>query len=453
MSDTARSKRLLEGAGEKKCAALFLRYFEAVAKRNEYWNKWITSECWISIILDCYNVPESLQFTAGDLNNAIGRNVVYKANNLAVTSMSNDKGIYMSRRKPKNCKPITAYYVTKPKTKPQKAGGNTEWFDVLVESQPRATNTRQNPVLKRSLPIESAPTKTSAPARKKKKGGIATRSSNTDTVIDLTRNKETGQFQVETVDEDKEKENKPSQPDPLATIPLSQRIAEQDWWDAPEAYQHFADKKRRIGPDAEMMTAIEYAEERIERLKQGFSSPQGWKLVLDDLDARDICTSHDIYGIQMKCKYLSLALRNALRDMGVGHTWEQCCKDAITDISNFEGLNHITSARTIMTWHIQFRASDECFPNPKFHTRYGKAALPPLLEQYPELKQSLVQYATSNLDVLSAELLLAWLHDTALPALLIERRKELEKPTLSMAELLKECRLTKLSIPTIYRWM
>jgi hypothetical protein len=82
-----------------------------------------------------------------------------------------------------------------------------------------------------------------APARKIKKGGIATRSSTIDAVIDLMRHKETGQFQVETVDKDKEKENKPSQPDPLATIPLSQRIAEQDWWDAPEAYQHLQIKK------------------------------------------------------------------------------------------------------------------------------------------------------------------------------------------------------------------
>jgi hypothetical protein len=189
------------------------------------------------------------------------------------------------------------------------------------------------------------------------------------------------------------------------------------------------------------MTAIEHVEERIERLKQGFSSPQGWKLVLDD--TRDICTWHDTHGIQMKCKHLSLALHDALQDMGAGHTWEQCCQDAITNMSNFKELNHVTSPRAIMTWHMQFRANDECFLNPKFHTRNGEAALPPLLEQNPELKQSLVlQQATSNLDALSAELLLAWLHDIALPALLKERGQELVKPTLAMAESLKDCRLT-----------
>ena len=84
--------------------------------------------------------------------------------------------------------------------------------------------------------------------------------------------------------------------------------------------------------------------------------------------------------------------------------------------------------------------------------------LPPLLERNPDLKKSLLQYAllqyaTSNLNELTAELLLAYLHDTALPALLEEFREELESPDYPMYELLQEHRLTKLSMPTIYRWM
>jgi hypothetical protein len=38
----------------------------------------------------------------------------------------------------------------------------------------------------------------------------------------------------------------------------------------------------------------------------------GWKLVVDDFDAKEICAPNDIFNIQMKCKYMSLALHIAL---------------------------------------------------------------------------------------------------------------------------------------------
>jgi hypothetical protein len=66
---------------------------------------------------------------------------------------------------------------------------------------------------------------------------------------------------------------------------------------------------------------------------------------------------------------------------------------------------------------------------------------------------SFLQYATSNLNDLSAKLLLAYLRDMALPALLEDFREELDFPEYTMFELPQEHRLTKLSVPTIYRWM
>jgi hypothetical protein len=90
--------------------------------------------------------------------------------------------------------------------------------------------------------------------------------------------------------------------------------------------------------------------------------------------------------------------------------------------------------------------------NPKFHT-HGKAMLPPLLEQNPDLKKSLLQHATSNLNELTAELLLACLHDAALPALLEQIQAELDCAEHSMCDLLQQHRLTTLSVPTIHRWM
>jgi hypothetical protein len=79
--------------------------------------------------------------------------------------------------------------------------------------------------------------------------------------------------------------------------------------------------------------------------------------------------------------------------------------------------------------------------------------LPPLLERNPEFKMFFVQYAMANLNDLSAKLLLAYLHNMALPALLEEFREELCFPKYTMFQLLQEHRLTKLLVPTIYRWM
>jgi hypothetical protein len=102
-----------------------------------------------------------------------------------------------------------------------------------------------------------------------------------------------------------------------------------------------------------------------------------------------------------------------------------CCKQAAKELERLEGHTHIGTARTVQQWHLAFHQNNESFLNPKFHT-HGKAMLPPLLmlEQNPALKKLLLQHATSNLKELTAELLLACLHDIALPALLEEFQEE-----------------------------
>jgi hypothetical protein len=129
----------------------------------------------------------------------------------------------------------------------------------------------------------------------------------------------------------------------------------------------------------------------------------------------------------------------------------ECSEQAVKELGCIEGHNHIRNSQTIQQWHLAFCQNNESFLNPKFHT-HGKVMLPPLLERNPDLKQSLPKYVTSNLNELTTELLLAYLHDTVLPVLLEEFREELECPEYMMYELLQEHRLTKLSIPTVYQW-
>jgi hypothetical protein len=78
--------------------------------------------------------------------------------------------------------------------------------------------------------------------------------------------------------------------------------------------------KRSTGDNGNLLFPQEYVETKIEKLKQGFAMEHGWKLIVDDFDAKEICTPNDIFNIQMNCKYVSLALCIALEDMP-GKKW------------------------------------------------------------------------------------------------------------------------------------
>jgi hypothetical protein len=55
---------------------------------------------------------------------------------------------------------VTSYSVTNPNTLPQKPGCNTKWYRGIVSTVPTPTKTRQNPTVKRSIPVELVPIKT-----------------------------------------------------------------------------------------------------------------------------------------------------------------------------------------------------------------------------------------------------------------------------------------------------
>jgi hypothetical protein len=67
-------KKLQCSPGRKKYVSLFLDCLRGMTKHREYWNKWIVDKCWIDVINEQYDMPESIQFTAVELNQAISRN-------------------------------------------------------------------------------------------------------------------------------------------------------------------------------------------------------------------------------------------------------------------------------------------------------------------------------------------------------------------------------------------
>jgi hypothetical protein len=51
----------------------------------------------------------------------------------------------------------------------------------------------------------------------------------------------------------------------------------------------------------------------------------------------------------------------------------------------------------IQQWHLMYCRSYKCFPNPNTHKKDGKATLPRLLEENPDLKDAIIYYAQDHL--------------------------------------------------------
>jgi hypothetical protein len=86
------------------------------------------------------------------------------------------------------------------------------------------------------------------------------------------------------------------------------------WWDSPNAFSLFGEQVDKNDEDAntddDAWDVKVMVRKQIGRLRREDTAMTvgGWKLTLDDLDTRDICSAHDIFNIQMKCKYLSVTL-------------------------------------------------------------------------------------------------------------------------------------------------
>jgi hypothetical protein len=442
MPTTPNRKKAHFAPTAKKGAQLFLGCFDSVREHKQYWNKWIAADGWIDIINDRYDIPTNLKFVAADLNRAIGRHPKFcSIDTIGDTNVHGlYKATYFGEHLGKKKSRLTAYYVTSPNTLPQKPGGNTKWYRDMVSTVPKPTNTRQNPTVKRSVPVELVPTKTkttnepSAPTRKRRRQN--------DDAIQPTMND--NQLHPEQPVEPEQAE--PPSVAVVANPPrnvAAEAILTQSWWDTGDAIRYFGAIDGEVSPKEAVV-------ERIARLQGGYTTATGWKLVIDDFDQQELCSWHEVFNFQLKCRYVSLALRYAVEDMP-SKTWLGCCSEAIDSIYRMDGVAHVKNKETVSRWHSAFRRNNEAFPNP--HVIGTKTSLPPLLDRNPELKQNIIEYAKQNLNDLSAEIIYSYLQEVALPELLKERRAELVNPRYTMTQLLKENQLTKLSMTTVFRWM
>jgi len=123
-------------------------------------------------------------------------------------------------------------------------------------------------------------------------------------------------------------------------------------------------KKRNNGDDGEDEIAfnIEHTmTDRIRVLKSVQKEADGWKKIVFSHDVHDACSPSDVFVLRQKSLYLSRAYEVALDKMPFV-TWNDCCQQAIEDLSIF-GFALATSSRTIATWNQSFRKS-ALFPHP-----------------------------------------------------------------------------------------
>ena len=186
---------------------------------------------------------------------------------------------------------------------------------------------------------------------------------------------------------------------------------------------------------------------------------------MHDNDENKLYNDMSIFDIRNKCKYLSNAIENTIKNYHC-QTFECCCMDAITEINGFEkteevefddsdGFNQrwiITSPRTIMIWYRTFNhINDQCFINQ--FSNCPKKSLPRLLDANPDLTQAIITYCNNNLLHLTATEVQEYIINTCLPELLEKRKKELQNDNIDMDFLKKENNIKTVCKQTVTNWL
>ncbi len=111
---------------------------------------------------------------------------------------------------------------------------------------------------------------------------------------------------------------------------------------------------------------------------------------------------------------ISLALSKAAEMMPMVKNWDFCCKLAVVDAARF-GVKVAITSRMIQNWYCDFRIKRK-FPMylPE------EPLLPQFLDENKDICTSIQQYACKNLNKLSIEFMIEYIHDVILPKMIKE---------------------------------
>ena len=245
------------------------------------------------------------------------------------------------------------------------------------------------------------------------------------------------------------------------------------YWNSPEARRLFG-YMNPVTYEEEEQAVEEIIVKRLEAFHKAHLDAEGYKVLVEDNNFKNNLTTHQIFLIRQKCKYLYHSLCIALEQKSVDgekKTWLECCAQAIKKINEFESIpsaafnkstssassthtsfSAITNARTIARWFHAFRSNNESFMN-IMSRQQQKNHHSPLLDANKDFKDELLQFAKTNISTLRIELIHNHVHEVMLPDLLQKRIEETGNNMLTLEEVLSEYGLKKLTIMTLYRWM
>jgi hypothetical protein len=281
MASVVMSKKLRIGTGLGKDASFILDCFRGVTVLQPCWNKWIVSDVWVDIINAHHDPPDDLKFTSKELNAAVARNPQHQSNLTETMSMAKPMGLCKSWFKRRTTEgkqaKIVAHHATSPNALPtaSPSGSKLKWcYDLLSlpSRKTRSTSRKEKQGGKRCLPVEGSK---SAPTQNKSKQEV------------IIRNGATGRAMKKAPETQETNQSSASESPPFIS-----------WWDSTNAFSLFGeqvdedDKDAKDNEDAWNVKAM--VEKRIERLRRRHTTVGGWKVTLDDLDTRDVCSAHDI---------------------------------------------------------------------------------------------------------------------------------------------------------------
>ena len=231
----------------------------------------------------------------------------------------------------------------------------------------------------------------------------------------------------------------------------SKTIADQSFWESPEAAKLFR-------PKDDDNTVEETLTRRIKTLSAAVATSEGWRAVVEGRDPDDVCTDSDINAIRQRCMLLCQAYLAAMKRLGRGegkHTWKMCCVEACTTL-NFLGVVQATNPTSTERYNLACR-SDETFPHPNQFANLGKKPDPQMFQVYPELKERIERFCTANVATLSVESLCNFVHGTLMPethALFLADLPPTAPDEVRTLEHFCHCfNLKNLSFTTVWRWM
>jgi hypothetical protein len=148
----------------------------------------------------------------------------------------------------------------------------------------------------------------------------------------------------------------------------SSDILKQTKWNSPEAVSFFVTgPKTKLGKTnktyEDAMDVQKHIHSQISILRTTYLSADGCKAIIDNEDIENLCTSFDIFVIQLKARYLSVTLTQVLIDNEDTANFLDICATAIQKIDDIDfdgttsdnvnddkGIIWISSPRRLMQW-------------------------------------------------------------------------------------------------------